>query len=173
MAILTTQPQNFNLFDHQGFRFTLTRFPNSMYFVSRAQIPGFTAQGPLLPTPFIDAPSEPDKGTFEPLTVTFMIDEDFRVYEEVYNWLVPMAYPTMFEEHATLRNAPRGSQATIYSDCTLTLLTSKNNGNLEFSFRNVLPVSFGAIELNLQEETTSYASFDVSFAYERYSFRRI
>ncbi len=168
-----TQPSNFNFFAHDGFRFTLTRAPNAMFFVSRASVPGFTAEGPRLPTPFIDIQLVPDKGTFNQLSVSFMLDEDFAVFFEMHNWLVPMAYPSNFDEHAALQNIPRTQDNGLYSDGTLTLLTSKNNGNIEFTFRNMLPVSFGDIDLTVQDDGTNYATFDVQFAYERYTVRRI
>ena len=60
-----------------------------------------------------------------------------------------------------------------YSDATLTVLTSKNNPQLEVRFRNVFPTSLTGLDYNQQAADVEYLTATVSFNYEIYDFATV
>ena len=57
-----------------------------------------------------------------------------------------------------------------YSDATLTILTSKNNAQLEVRFRDVYPTGLTGLQYNQQAADVDYLTATVSFNYQIYDF---
>src|SRR5210317_1668464 len=143
------------------FKFNILKLPKVEYFCTAVNIPGITLGGsPVQQTPFKDIPLPGDKLTYEPLSMTFMVDENLENFQEIHGWLVGLGFPRDYSEFRNLSNSGGdrfpGSAGSIsteigkvkykaaaaggtLSDATLTILTSKNNPQLEVRFRDVYP----------------------------------
>lgn len=144
-----------------------------MFFVTEVSIPGVSGQPATLPTPFVDVPITSDKLTFDQLQVTYKIDENFQSYLEIFNWIQGLGFPQDGSQYAALQNAARGSELTLYSDATLTILTSKLHSNIEFTFEDCLPMNISPINMTWKESTTNYAEVTVTFAFKKFTVRRL
>jgi hypothetical protein len=56
----------------------------------------------------------------------------------------------------------------VYSDATLTILNSKKNSNKILTFRDMFPITLGAINMDVTTSDITYSTFDVTFKYNPY-----
>ena len=177
------------------FKFNILKLPKVEYFCTAVNIPGITLGGaPVQQTPFKDIPLPGDKLTYEPLSMTFIVDENLENFQEIHGWLVGLGFPRDYSEFRDLISAGNDrfpakntSVSTeigkvkygtpnvggTYSDATLTVLTSKNNPQVEVRFRNVFPTSLTGLDYNQQATDVEYLTATVSFNYEIYDFANV
>ena len=60
-----------------------------------------------------------------------------------------------------------------FSDATLTVLTSKNNAQVEVRFRDVFPTGLTGLQYNQQAADVDYLTATVSFQYLVYDFASV
>lgn len=164
-----TTPTNKNFLSPLGFNFFIKKLPTTNFFVTRAVIPGFNLGVATAPTPFVRIPLPGDKIEFSDLQVTFKIDEDMKNYIEIYNWIMGMGFPDRYAQYADIKSKGKTTGEGIYSDASLTVLTSAMNPNIEFSFRNVFPYSMTDIDFNTVSADVEYLEATVSFRYELFT----
>jgi len=92
---------------------------------------------------------------YEPLTVTFMVDEGMINYREMLNWITTTA---------TRPGDP------LCHDLTLSILTGKNNPNHRIRFMDAFPVSLSGLDFSAQATEVSYISATVVFQYSFFEF---
>ena len=168
-----TTPTNKSFLSPLGFDFAIKKIPTTNFFVTRATIPGFTLGIADVPTPFIKLPIPGDKIDFNDLQVTFKIDEDMKNYLEVFNWIMGLGFPDRYEQYAALKRTARGSGDGIYSDASLTVLTSAMNPNMMFTFRNVFPYSLTDLDFNTASADVEYLEATVGFRFELFTIEAI
>lgn len=173
MAKLTTQPKNPNFLNNNQFRFTLKRAPNVVFFTQSVPIPGLVMPIVNQPNPFVDIPRPGQRIEFEPLTLTFKVDEDFGNYLEIFNWIIAMGFPDSFDQYKALtgqsgRQTPRPGFDGVFSDGTLTVLDSSNNPNIEVKFIEMFPMSMTSLDLTNTVNDSEKIDCTVTFAYQRF-----
>ena len=174
------------------FKFNILKLPKVEYFCTRVNVPGITLGGNITQqTPFKDIPLPGDKLTYEPLTMSFLVDENLENFQEIHGWLIGLGFPRDYSEFQNLVASgndrfPAKSTAVSsevgkvkygatdvggnYSDATLTILTSKNNAQLEVRFRDVYPTGLTGLQYNQQAADVDYLTATVSFNYQIYDF---
>ena len=132
--------------------------------------------------------------SYDPLSLTFMVDENFENYQEIHGWLVGLGYPRDNSEFRNLAQSgndrfPNSSQSVsteigkvkykaaqaggTYSDATLTTLTSKNNSQLEVRFRDIYPTKLSGLSFTQQAGDINYLTATVDFNYLVYDFATV
>ena len=194
MTTWNKQIENRNFLSPIGFKFSLAKFPKVSYFCQTANIPSMNLSMQQQPTPFRSLPLE-GFIDYDPLTLTFLVDENLENYREIHGWLTGLGFPRSHEQFETFINAGKDrfptSNATAknrdagrtedvgfdvgaqYSDATLTILSSKNNPVLEVRFRDLYPTSLSGLSYDQQAGDTSYLTGDVSFSYNIYEFATV
>jgi len=176
------------------FRFQIQKLPEVQFFAQTINIPGISVEGLTQGTPLSQIAIAGSDLSYEDLSVSFLIDEQYRNYREVHDWLKGLSFP---ENHTQFQNLltegsdrmpnsqsrgvqtesgktyPATPDAAIYSDATLTILTSKNNPQLEVRFRDVFPKSLSSVQLTTQDTEVAYLIADVTFGYKFYEFATI
>jgi len=176
------------------FRFQIQKLPEVQFFCQTINIPSISITEMIQPTPLQQLTIAGSDITYEDLTATFLIDEEYRNYREVHDWLKGLSFPENHTQFQNLllegsdrmpRSQSRGVQtesgktnpatpdSAIYSDATLTILTSKNNPSLEVRFRDVYPKSISNVNLNVSDAEVNYLVADVTFGYKYYEFATI
>ena len=176
------------------FRFQIQKLPEVQFFAQTINIPGISVEGLTQSSPLSQIAIAGSDLSYEDLTVSFLIDEEYRNYREVHDWLKGLSFPENHTQFQNLlsegsdrmpRSQSRGVQtesgktypatpdAAIYSDATLTILSSKNNPQLEIRFRDVFPKSLGSVSLTTQDTEVAYLVADVTFGYKYYEFATI
>ena len=157
MAI-RNQPTNLNQLNVVSFVTNFLRMPGVSYFCQRVNIPGITLSNTNLSTPFANIPIEGDVLEFEDLTIGFIVDEDMQNYLELYDWLQSIGFPEKFPQYdnETLK---------IKSDVNILIHTNKSNPNYSIVFKDVFPVSLGAISFDTNATSLDPIVIDATFKY--------
>jgi hypothetical protein len=189
---LSRQPTKLDYASPTQFKFSIIKLPKVEYFCTAANIPGINLGGaPVQQTPFKDIPLPGDKLTYEPLQMTFLVDENLENFQEIHGWLVGLGFPRDYSEFQNLVSSGNdrfpakttqisneigkvkyGAANTggTYSDATLTVLSSKNNSQIEVRFRDVYPTGLTGLQYNQQAADVDYLTATVSFNYLIYDF---
>jgi len=177
------------------FKFSILKLPKVEYFCTQVNLPGISLGGNMVqPTPLKDIPIPGDKLTYDPLSMTFMVDENLENFQEIHGWLVGLGFPRDYSEFRNLVTSgndrfPAKNQSIsneigkvkygtpnvggTYSDATLTILSSKNNAELEVRFRDVFPTSLTGLTYDQQAADVDYLTATVSFNYSIYDFATV
>lgn len=135
-----------------GFKLTINRekFANTEFFITSFGIPSVTS-GEVL-TNFRNrigyTPGEAI--TFDTLSLRFAIDEDMTNYTEMFNWL--KSNTDTIERH----------------DMILSIMSSHNNVNKQFQFKDSFPTSLSGVDFNSQSTDVTYLQADVTFRYNEF-----
>ena len=126
--------------------------------------------------------------------MTFLVDENLENFQEIHGWLVGLGFPRDHSEFQNLINAgsdrfPVSStsvstepgkvkfgttdQGPALSAATLTVLSSKNNPQVEIRFRDLFPVSLTGLQYDQQATDVEYLTSTVTFRYTIYDFANV
>ena len=155
MATTNNLTTNINMLSPTGFKLTINKakFANTEFFITSFGIPSVTSSE--VQTNFRGSvgfePSETRQ--FENLQVRFAIDEDMKNYTEIFNWIQDNVKNKKFERQ----------------DMILSVMSSHNNVNKQFQFRDAFPVSLSGVDFNTQTTDIEYLQADVTFRYNEFS----
>jgi hypothetical protein len=186
------QPTKQDYADPTKFKFSIIKLPKVEYFCTQVNLPGVSiSDNYSQPTPFRDIPLPGEKLRYEPLSVTFLVDENLENYQEIHGWLRGLGFPGGHAEFKTLLDGgsdrfPTSKSSTlgdagrvrfnapdtggIFSDATLNILTSKNNPVTEVRFSDCFPISLSSLSYDQQATETNYLTATVTFDYKLYDF---
>ena len=157
MAV-TNLTSNINLLSPTGVKLTINRekFANTEYFITSFTIPDITISP--VETRFRNAISfeSGEPRAFSDLSFRFAIDEDMKNYTEIYDWI----------EENSLNGVNKGQVAR--HDMILSVMSSHNNVNKQFQFKDAFPTSLGGVEFNSQSTDVEYLQADVTFRYNEF-----
>jgi len=149
------------------FSVTIEGLPFASYFCQELTIPGVSTSEAQVPSPYSDYFFSGDKLVYDYLTLTFIVDEDLRVWEETFNWLNGITYPLDSTQYA--KQEAKG----IYHDAIVILNTNNNSENVRFKFRNCHPVSLGPMSLSFKGNALNPIIADLTLRYDTYIIERI
>jgi len=109
-----------------------------------------------------------DAVEFGEVTIDVLLDEDLKVYGEIYNWMENMLESKHKLNRGILYN-PSDISLSDYNDIRLQVLTSANNKNREFVYRNAFPVSLGDIQFNSTNSET-FITCPMTFKFDYFEF---
>ena len=158
----TNQPDNINFLSPVGFHFSIEDLPGTNWFLTSANLPGITLGEITQPTPFVQAAIPGNDLTFEPLSVTFLVDEDLQNWRELYDWLIGLGFP---EQHSQYK--------TRLSDATLVILNSNMNPNYRIIFKDLFPTSVSEILFDSASPDIEGIKATASFRYLNYIYEKV
>lgn len=171
---LDRQPDNENLLQTTGFRFVLTKAPEVVYFCQSATIPSISVGSTDIINKYPTLHLADPKINYEPLNITFLVNEDMGNWMEIYSWMRSFAihdeklYPRTVAELKT--NAQKVGDPSDYQvDGTLIILNSNSRPQASVTFKDIFPTSMSDIELNATDGEASQVSCTVTFSYRDYS----
>ena len=156
---INNQPTNINQLNVVSFATNFLRMPGVNYFCQRVNIPGISLSNTIQSTPFANIPIEGDVLEFEDLSLAFVVDEDMQNYLELYNWLHALGFP---ERYAQYDNQ---AGKDIKSDVNIIIHTNKSNPNYSVLFKDVFPISVGAIPFDTNSTDLEPIIVDATFKY--------
>jgi len=154
MTSLTEQPKNINPLADVQFKFDVAALPNTSFFIQTVNLPGVTLEAAVMTTPQLQNFSR-HTGiiTYEPLSVTFMIDEYLKNWQEIFEWMI-------------------GNEGK-YTTAVLTILSSSMNPTMEIHFKDIFPTSLSAISFDSTTTDPVYQTGTVSFNYTEYIIKNL
>ena len=91
-SFTTNTPENTSILQSTKFTFLIPDKPFLKYFCQTVSIPSVSTSEIQVPTPFSATYRHGEKLNYDALVITALMDEDLRVWEETYNWLVSLNY---------------------------------------------------------------------------------
>lgn len=168
-SFLTTMPQNTNFLQSTKYTFVVPNLPFARYFCQSINLPGVSSSEIEVATPFSNTYRHPTKLSYESFTISFLIDEDIKVWEETYKWLVSLTRPESNKQYVKYRD----KEASPYQDGVLTINTNANIPNLRIKFKNVFPVALGGIQFNSSDSADTTPVADLTFRYDLFEIVRL
>ena len=168
-SFASNTPQNTSILQLTKFTFIIPDMPFLKYFCQTVSLPGVSTTEVAVPTPFSATYHAGDKAVFEPLTLTTLIDEDMRVWEESYKWFKSLTRPTSYDEYR--RKGPNDT-TPLYYDGFLTINTNANNPNIKIKFFNCHPTSIGGVTFDTKTDADNIPTFDITFRYDYFVIER-
>ena len=186
-------PSKFDYASPIQFRFKITKLPLVEFTIQTANIPSVTLDEVQQPTRLKPIALPGSTLTFGNLELSFLVDENLNNYKELHDWLIGLGTPESDSQFAGLLEsgrdrfagstaslAPTGSntatplnEGAIYSDATLTVLSSKNIAKTEIRFKNVYPTSLGSLSYDIKASDVDYLTVQASFNYLNYDIVQI
>ena len=188
------QPTKLDYASPTQFKFSIIKLPKVEFFVTDINLPGIELTSLTQNTTLKQIPIPGNDLQYDPLSLSFMVDENFENYQEIHGWLDGLGYPKANSEFRNLAQSandrfPNSSQSVsteigkvkykaaqaggTYSDATLTTLTSKNNSQLEVRFRDIYPTKLSGLSFTQQAGDIQYLTATVDFNYLVYDFATV
>ena len=154
MASLTEQPKNINPLADVQFKFDVAALPNTSFFIQTVNLPGIALEGASIGVPQLQNFSRHTGViTYEPLSVTFMIDEYLKNWQEIFEWMV--------------------GEESKYTSAVLTIVSSSMNPTLEIHFKDIFPTSLSEIAFDSTTTDPIYQIATVAFNYTEYIIKNL
>jgi len=169
IGVLSENPSNLNLFETNKFQFTIPNLRFARYFCQAVAIPGVSTQEVARDTPFHTQFHHGDTLAYDALTLSAQLDEDFRVWEESYNWLRSETAPHKFKDY---RNSVIVRE-DIYNDGILEFNKNSNLPNIRMKFHNCHLTALSAISLTYDATDAISAVCDITIRYDTYTIERL
>jgi hypothetical protein len=168
-----TDITNKNMLSPVGFQFNIQRMPTMNFFVQSVTLPGITVTTLDQQTPLRAVPTPGDRIEYSELEVIFKVDEDMKNYIEVFEWARALGFPDSTDQYKELEEQPSFTGGGIYSDATLTVLSSAMNPNIRIEITDLFPVSLSPIEMSAINADIEYIEATASFRFLNYSFNKL
>lgn len=168
MSALDKVPENINFQSQLNFKFTIKKCPHVQYFAQQVNIPEIFVTHAIQHNPFTVIPHAGDHMEWGDLEIVFKVDEDFRNYRQIYNWLHALAYPQDFQNYRDLWEIDQANPMSgdgLKSDISLMTLTNIKNPNKEFVFRDAFPYSLSGLLFTTIDDEDIYFEATANFRY--------
>lgn len=127
-----------------AFVLIIDKLPQLPIFCQSALLPSISLGEAIIPTSVLDWSHAGEKLTFDPLIVSFPINETLSNYLEIQKWMFDIATPEDVSKRVT-------EMRDIFSDGKLMLLNSENNVMATFTFKNMFPTNLSEISLDITQ----------------------
>lgn len=169
------QPPNTSLLVPNRFVLSFIRLPNMQFFCQTVNLPGINITPIQRTTPFVDLQVAGEKLIYDPLFITFLVDEDLRAWREIHDWMRGITFPTTFDEYKDLsKQSPYANQRRPqYSDAVLVVLDSNQRGNYRFLFKDAFPSSLAPFTMSSTLGADSVMTVDATFTFSYFDIEKI
>lgn len=167
MVAIDKTPINNNFLSILGYHFHLYRAPNVNFYTQECTVPGLSLPAVEVPNRFVTLPYPGDHIDYEPLICVFKMDENLVGYRELHSWIRGLGFPYSHSEYKELSDKQKSELRGegLFSDITVTLLTSHKNPNIAFNYKDCWPTSLSSFEMDTQSEEVIYANMTATFRY--------
>jgi len=151
--------ENLNLLNGTSFKVDINKTitPNLEYFITSANLPGISVAAAMHPTMNRNLKMPGDKIEYMPLELVFLVDENMKNWQEIYDWLLV---------EVTSKDSIHGDLK--HRDLTLTIMNSHNNIGKQIQFVDCFPTELSGLEFNLQNTDVQYLTATVTIEYSYY-----
>lgn len=174
MSAIDITPSNRNFLSPLNFRFILKRAPHINFFLQRINLPQVSIQRAIeYSNPLINIPLSGEHITFDPLKITFKVDEDLQNYLEIFNWIKALGDYGRDGDYRALQDAVAGSEKGLVSDISLMVLSSTKMPNYDITFTDAFPTSITAMTFNTTDNDVAYIEATAEFRYTIFEIKNI
>jgi hypothetical protein len=184
MSNLSLPTDTFNIFplDPTNHVMQFSRMPMTTFVVQEVNLPGVTAKPAVTASPGLNIHSIPDRLVYDPLTVTFMMDEELRAWRELYAWLLGMTggydrseiVAEFIDQHINYvwpEKAQHRQEKVARTTAALTIINPAKIPMIRVLFNNLYITGLSALTFSTKETDTisNTMSCTATFEYDWYS----
>ena len=158
---------NINYLSPTGFRFLCSHMPETQFYCQTANLPGVSISEIPVATPHKQHYVAGDNVTFDEFSITIILDEYLKNWEEIQRWIIGLGKPFGFEGYEKRKKDGLDTTGQLF------ILTGSKNPSLRFDFYNLWPKSIGSVQFDLTQSDITYTTVDVVFQYNYYTMTRI
>lgn len=156
----------------------ISKFPNLSFVVQEVNLPGVETETVKMPIPGITMHQMPNKIKFGALNATFLVDEDFKAYREIFSWLNGVSggpdrsvLTAEFVDTQARYAWPDSTQLKTFGRASathagLTIVSGAKLPILRVLFYNVMPTTLGELKFSTTVTDNQTLKCDVSFDYD-------
>lgn len=153
--------------------FLIKKLPGVNFTVQGANIPRLTLPNVTQANPFVNIPRMGDHIEYEPLVISFMVDEELENYIQVHNWIRSLGFPENFDEYAAISAHSKTSGLGLYSDATLMIRNSNRNVNFAINYIDAHPISLSSLDFDTRNSDVNYINAEITFVYSHFNLERV
>jgi hypothetical protein len=139
--------------------FTSPGLPNVELNISSFSLPAIAIPVAQSPTTLTDIKEPATKADFEPLDITFILDEDMKTWFEIYSWM---------NRIAPFKSLDSYSYDERFFDGTIIINNSNNNPIMRIKFYNMFPTNLSPVEFTEEDSEAVIKTCNVTFEYFYY-----
>ncbi len=156
---------DYNMLKSNSFQFSMERIPETIFRVTAVNLPDVSVPAPMAASAASNQYFPGSSSEFAQLTLTFLVDENLKNYEEIFRWITQQRYDIGTEF------APKNTnEMRLVSDATLVTLTNSSNPNRTIKFYDVFPTSLSALNFSTQQADPIPVECTASFYFSRFIF---
>lgn len=158
------------------------RMPETSFVVQEVNLPGVSANPAKINAPGLVVRHGPDRLNYEPLTVSFVVDEEFRTHRELHRWLVGMTggedrtlltheFLQTHRDYIWPDNSSVSQRFSQLQSTTagLTIVNEAKIPLLRVVFYNLYVTSLGPVQFSITQDPINVMSSTATFEYDFYS----
>jgi hypothetical protein len=173
MSALDNTPDNKNFLSPLNFKFFIKKTPYTNFFIQKINLPGIRLVQVDTSNPFVKTPYAGDHIDFSTLNLNFKVDEDLKNYLEIHNWIIGLGFPENHDQYKDLSDKPIYTGDGIFSDMTLTILSSTKTPNYEITFVDAFPITLSDLYFNTIDNNVTFLNADATFKYTHYTITKL
>ena len=170
---VSDDPKDNNFLSPINFKFTLKRAPTLNFFLQKISFPGVSISPIEQSTPFVTIYQPGDKIVFNPLQVTFRVDENMKNYMEIYRWIMALGEEESLRQYEKLQAKPIYSGEGVVSDITVTILDSAKNPNYTFYFHDCFPFALSDMSFDVTPNSITHQVATTRFRYTNWTLEKV
>ena len=151
-------PSRINLAKSTNYKLNLHALPETLFWCTTCNLPTFSTNEVLIPHPIHGHTYKPtNTSTVAPMTVTFLVDEDYANYMEILDLMYKAGGPDMSKRY-------QHGETTGFDGSLHILSNNKNISDKVFTFHNLFPTILG--ELQMTNESSEPLLTDLTMQYD-------
>ena len=155
-------PNKINLAKSTNYRLNIHLLPETQFWLTTCNLPTFSVNEVTIPDPIHGYRyKSTNTSTVAPLTVTFLVDEDYSNYMEILDLMYKAAGPDMSKRY-------KEGEDTGFDGSLHILSNNKNISDVVFTFHNLFPTILG--ELQMTNESSEPLLTDLTLQYDFMSY---
>ncbi len=151
-------PQKINLAKSTNYRLNIHSLPQVQFWLTTCNLPTVSSNEVPIPDMVHGYRYKPSTTMMPaPMTVTFLVDEDYSNYMEILNLMWKASGPNLSERFK--EDEPTGTDGSLHI-----LSNNKNISDVVFTFHNLFPTILG--ELQMSNESSDPLLTDLTLQYD-------
>jgi hypothetical protein len=155
------KPENTNLLQPTKYAVVFPEITDAIFFCQEANVPGVSLGAATHVTPNLDLYVSGTKMTYNPFTITFLVNEDMSAWFTIYNWLKDLSSTESVYNQRTKKQA------------VLTVYSNLNNAKLRIKYSNIYPLSLSDLQFDTKLSAEQHITATATFRYDFFEIEKI
>ena len=157
-------PEELDSASGNSFRLIFQKLPSVTFHLKEVNLPGISISSINNPTPGHDWNLPGSTITFDSLELSFIVDEKYENWKEIYNWIMELYNPDTGRSTGDLQNQLMEAQLYIKSN--------RNNSIRVVKFHNIFPTTISSIDFSTESVGEPLIA-SVSLSYTTYNMEAV